>query len=1108
MRAREGYYALRLYSGGSVNLSAALARARGLRPALPSAPGAASILSPRWRALGPEGTRSHGNRTSARVSSIAIHPTNPNVIYIGAAGGGVWRTDDAGATWRPLTDNECSLSMGSVAIDPVNPDIVYAGTGETPIGYSSYYGCGVLRSLDGGSSWEQLGGDVFVDRRLQGGARIKRVVINPSTAGSASSTVVLAASDYGVFRSEDSGRTWKLVLAHPRPGSGSAVIAMKPGDASVVYAGIPFHGGGIFRSMDGGMSWTDSSPDFAADGVARHTLRQLDLAVVPSAPDVLYASIRIEASPWLVFYRSDDGAETWRYLEAKGLVCRSCGFMALAVHPNDPERVYFGDVYLQLSEDGGRTFRQIDQPGYVDQQHIVFDTLSGPGVVYFANDGGLWRSGDGGMSVTSLSTNLAITQFYPGIALHPSDPGVTLGGTQDQGTQRSSAGTAIWDKVFGGDGGYAAFDAEDPDVWYNEIQWMPGSRASSASGPRRNGVLAASGIDQSEPGLFIPPLVMDPVDSRRLYFGTSRLYRTDDAAGTWTPLFTIPGGQREVTSAIAPSASDPNTVYIAAGTTLLGFKNEWRSLSRGVYVTRDGGETWSDKSAGLPDRRFIGDLAVHPADPDRAYAVVGGFGTGHVFETADGGDTWTDRTGNLPDVPVNAVLHDPADHEAIYVGTDLGVFYSSAGGDVWTLLSTGLPNVPVLELAAQPGTGRLVASTIGRGMFEIPIEVPLVARTRPAAIVDTVYAATDTTLAGTVIAAPFGRLDHAAAWSARASEAPWLTLDDGEGTGRGRFDYRIATGTGLAPGDHRATVTVTVAGADPIEVPVSLRAEYWSRIATDRAGGRTSVPAGHAEPVIDSLNVTLEGARADLTGWTATRAGARWAELVHASGTGSGTVGWQGDVSHLPVGVYVDTVFVAGVLAAGSPVAFVDTLSVEPALALPPIRAAAGIGVAGLDLAPGDSLLPGITGFGADSAQWVAESTGSWVTLTGQSGGAADPIAWSRSAESLEPGVHEDTIMVRVAGRPELRGIIVDRFDVLEPISVEDAAHHLLGLERLLPGQPGFLDWLGNQDGVFNAGDVLRWLDHCRATENGSGCRPATTPAAQPAEELPGRRRP
>ena len=1090
VRARMEYDRMRLYSGAQLNLSERLQLARReVQAMVGTGPYPASVLSAQWRALGPDRTIRNGQQTSGRVSAIAIHPWNPDIVYIGAAQGGVWRTDNAGVSWRPLTDNECSLAMGSVAIDPVNPDIVYAGTGEQHFSGDSYYGCGVLRSVNGGLSWQQLGSEIFQTNR--GGTRISRVFIDPVTAGSTNSTVVLAASQHGLFRSQDSGRTWRLVL-----GGTATDLVMRPGDPSHLYAALRREG--IYRSADAGVSWTPTSPNLDSLQIAR-----INLAVAPSAPDVLYASIHdvSEDAPGegLLMYRSDDAGATWRRLDAEGASCHhQCWYdMTLAVHPDDSERVYLGTIVMYLSEDGGQTFRNYQSPGtYVDQHLLVFDTLSGNDVLYLANDGGLYRSTDAGASFTSLSTNLAITQFYSGISMHPSDPAVTLGGTQDQGTQRSSAGTATWVKVFGGDGGYTAFDAEDPNVWYAETQW----RAGRYGGPLKNGSPAVMGIDRDDPALFIPPLVMDPVDSRRLYFGTTRLYRTEDAAESWTPIFE--SSRRSIT-AIGPSDSDPNTVYIGTG----GWLYNAASGSGGVFVTRDGGLTWSEDTFGLPDRN-ITDLAVHPTDPDRAFAVVGGFLSGHVFETTDGGVTWANRTGNLPDLPVNAVLHDPADPRAIYIGTDLGVFHSSSGGGIWTPLADGFPSVAVFDLAAQPGTGRLVAATHGRGMFEIPIDVPLLARTRPGSVTDTVFAAVDTSFSRTVIVAPHGRGDHAATWSAGATGSPWLSLTGADGVGRGRFLYEVATGPGLPPGDHEGEITVTVAGTDPVAIPVALRAEYWSTIASARTGARKAVQIGHKPVVADSVGVTFTGPRAELTEWTATRSGPGWAEIIRGSGTGGGAVTWAGDVSQLGVGIYVDTVLVSSDLAAESPAAFLDTLAVEPRLAVLALQRTAGLGVAGLELAPGDSLFAGLSGFGADSAIWLAETGASWLRLQTANGRKPEPIVWSRSAAALDAGIYDDTITVRVEAHPDLHGLIVDRFDVQESFGVEEAAHHLIGLESLVTGQTGFLDWLGNKDGEFNAGDVLRWLDHCAAAEAVAGCaaRPATSPEA--AETRHGRRRP
>lgn len=1084
---RIEYERLRFYSGPNVNIAELLLTARRQVLAMGTGGVVPSMAEGmRWRPLGPDRVEEEGWVRAGRVSGIAIHPRNPDILYVGGAQGGVWRSNNAGASWNPLTDNECSVAMGSIVIDPVNPDIVYAGTGD-PVGQ---YGCGVLRSLNGGATWEQLGAEVFVRKNeWLAGAQISRLVIDPVTAGSAGSTTVLAATQIGVFRSTDSGRTWTLVLR------GVATdLAMRPGDPSVLYAAtrstnwweLPATADdyGIFRSTDGGRTWISASEGLPDTGVAR-----IGLAIAPSAPDVMYVALERfgaeEGGPFL--FRTNDGAATWRPAPAAG-TDRSAAAggawgwgIVLVVHPLDATRLYFGNSTLHVSEDGGDSFRfpAGDYWGnyrniYVDQHFLVFDTLTGPDALYLANDGGVYRSTDGGDSWSSLATNLAVSQFYPGISLHPSDPGVTLGGTQDQGVLRSAPGTKAWVKVVGGDGGFTAFDAEDPEIWYAECQWACG-------GPLKNGELANSGIDVSEDALFLPPIVMDPVDSRRLYFGTQSLYRTDDAAESWTRLYRHEF--EEVISAIAPSAADPNTVYAGI----------WGR----VLVTRDGGETWLETGGALPWRHLT-DLAAHPDDPEQAYAVFGGFLTGHVFRTMDGGRSWRDVSGNLPDLPVNAVLYDPADVNGVYVGTALGVFHSARGGGSWTRLADGMPMIEVLDLAAQPGTGRLVAATYGRGMFEIPIRVPLSARVRPGALVDTVLAADDGIVAGEVIVAPRGRDDYMAAWAATVGDAPWITLTDATGQGRGRFGYSV-TGTGLLPGDHEAEVTVTVAGLEePLSIAANVHALPWSSVALDRTGGRKSVPRGHDGLVKDSVRVTFTGPLAERTEWTASHGGREWLQLTRTSGTGDGAVRWDIDPGGLEEGIYVDTVLVTAELAAGSPAMFVDTLSVETPLRVAELRGTSGLGIAGWSILAGDSIAAGLTGFGADAAVWTAESRSDWLVIERRAGGVSEPIVWSRSAESLAPGIYEDSITVRVVNHPDVKGLIVDRFEVVEPIGVDAAAHHLLGSGQLVPAQTRLLDWFGNGDGVFNAGDVLRWLDHCASGIAASGC------AARPAPPLVG----
>ena len=1089
LRGRIEYERLRLYSGSATDFAARLQIARrqvigmrGFGPRRQRGPGAP------WRFIGPEQIDDPWRGTVAgRVSAIAIHPRNPAVLYIGGAQGGVWRSEDRGVSWTPLTDTECSLAMGSIAMDPVNPDIIYAGTGEQHFSGDSFYGCGMLRSADGGMTWEEQGTSVF---RIPGypGARISRVVIDPVTAGSLGSTTVLVASDFGLFRSTDSGRNWTRVLR----GLATDLI-MDPTDPAVLY--VAFHSDprlgnwGIHKSTDGGRSWEQTSV-----GLRDTDIERINLAIAPSAPETLYAGVvnvgeDRSTRQGLLLYRSDDGAATWQELDAEDATCHGqCWYdMTLAVHPLDPDRLYLGAVFMQASIDGGRTFRGIHPDNlYVDQHLLVFDTLSGPDVLYVANDGGIYRSPNAGTSWTSLATNLALAQYYPGITAHPSDPAVALGGTQDHGTVVSEAGTTTWTKLIGGDGGYTAIDAEDSDIWYGETQWNP-----VYGGPRRNGQRRISGIDLGEEAAFLPPLVMDPIDSKRLYFGTRRLYRTDNAAEAWIRVSeTFPGTRWYSTiSAIAPARSDPNTIYVSLS---LG----------GVAVTRDAGASWSIVGAteGLPARRYIGDLAVHPDDPDAVYAVAGGFGTGHVFQTLDGGSTWRDRTGNLPDHPVNAVLHDPESPGAVYIGTDLGVFHSSRGGDTWEMLDDGLPMAAVFDIAASPGTGRLLAATHGRGMYEIPIEVPLTARTRPSALSDTVLSGVEEQTAGQVIVAPSGQNEHLAAWTATSSDAPWMTLQGAAGTGRGRFGYSLAVAD-LPPGNHTATISVRLAGVDDeVTIPVAVHSALpKGHLTLDRAGTLTSVLQDSTEAFTDSVAVAFEGRQAATVEWTASHPGrTNWLELIDTTGVGSAPVRWTIDPDSLPEGTYVDSLVIVAPLATGSPATLVYSLSVEPPLTLPALRRTSAYGVSGWSVATVDSLPSGLTGFGADAAVWTASAGSEWLMIERTAGGREEPVLWSRSSESLDPGMYEDTIMIGVPGRSYLVGRIVDSLRVVAALTVEEAAHHLLGDERLQPEQERFLDWLGNRDGTLNAGDVLRWLDHC---VDGSGC--GQSPGGVPSGDQP-----
>ena len=650
---------------------------------------------------------------AGRLTAIALHPTDPDVLYVGGAQGGVWKSIDGGASWTAQTDRECSLAMGSLALDPVDPEIVYAGTGEMHFSGDSYYGCGVLRSTDGGATWAQLGGDLFDTN--SGGATISKLLVDPVTAGSTTSTTLYAATNFGLYRSIDSGASWTRLMT----GIFTELIR-DPSNLDVLYAAIGAPSGnttnGVYKSTDAGATWTRQASGFATSDVGR-----IQLALAPSRPQTVYASVQnafgggSDDGELLGIWRTVDGGVNWVELPATNASCGTqCWYdQVLAVHPTDPNTIYFGGVALYKSTDGGFNFSNVLRNIHVDQHAIVIDPRD-PQRVYAGNDGGIFRTDDGAASWVSLNNNLELTQFYGGFSLHPTQSSIALGGTQDNGTVEF-AGEPSWDRVLGADGGFTAIDYENPSVMYAETQW---TQNSSFAGPRRRDgagsfVRRVSGINTGDRALFIPPLVIDPTTPTTLYFGTFRLYRTTNRGDLWSivsPSLTRTGSGR--VSAIAPARSEPDVIYVGTSD---GY----------IQVTTNGGASWSPRIAGLPDR-YVTDIAVDAADATTAIATVSGFGTGHVFRTVDAGATWQDISGNLPDVPVNAVLLSQALPGEIHIGTDLGVFRSIDAGASWTPLDNGLPNVAVFDLVYSPVTGRLAAATHGRGVFTF---APVIAAT-------------------------------------------------------------------------------------------------------------------------------------------------------------------------------------------------------------------------------------------------------------------------------------------------------------------------------------------------------------------------------------------
>ncbi len=662
-----------------------------------------------WRSIGPNGLFDHdpgfftsGSMIDAgRVTAVAPIPGG-NTLFIGSASGGVWRST-GGDYWVPLTDTQCNLTVGAVTMDAADPNVIYAGTGEYN---TNSWGCGILRSTDAGASWTLLGANSFRVSRSgvpSGSASFGKILVSRPPGGSVSTTVLIAASNVGVFRSPDGGTTWgPPVLA----GATASVVA-HPTTAGVVFAGNSDKSTdsrrGVYKSVDNGATWIalPAMPNISVGDIGR-----IELAVTPAAPNLVYTLLAAVDGNFLGLLAWDDAAGTWRSLSANGLYggsnrgdfgSQSSYNLVIAVDPRSADRIYIAGVRAYKSIDGGSTFNRFAMDIHADWHSIVIDPQN-PDIVYAGTDGGIFVSADQGVTWVSRNSGLTITQYYPGISASPNASAI-MGGSQDNGTHHYT-GSLYWNGFFSGDGGYTAINYANPSVRYGETQWAGGSFTFI----RQEGAASSSrtlGINRNDRAAFIPPFVMDPVAPTTLYFGTNRLYRTTNEGSQWTSISTdLTKGSGFITT-IAVAKSDPLTIYVGTS-------------DGNVNVTRDGGATFTLRTTGLPDR-WVTRVHIDPLDATHALLTVSSFGTGHVFETKDAGVSWTDISAGLADAPANAVVFVPS--VGIMVGTDVGVFQAPSPGAPWVAGPVGIPNVIVNDLIYVPGANLLLAGTYGRGMF-------------------------------------------------------------------------------------------------------------------------------------------------------------------------------------------------------------------------------------------------------------------------------------------------------------------------------------------------------------------------------------------------------
>ena len=684
---------------------------------------------------------------SGRISDLENHPSDPMIIYAGSAGGGVWKSNDAGTTFYPIFDDHCQ-SIGALEIDPNDPDnTIYVGTGEPWPRNSVSIGDGLYKSTDGGNNWNRIG--------LENSERIANIIVNPENSNEIYVAVLGAlwsdSNERGVYKSVDGGETWENIL-YLNESTGCADLAMDPTDPNTLYASMwefrrtawSFNSGGdnsaLYKSSDGGKNW-----DKIHNGFPEGKLGRLAIGVSESNPNTLYTVIEAEKDEDKGLYRSIDGGKNWEQKNNDfGITVRPFYFSRIVVDPRDENTVVKAGLYGSISKDGGETFESLGNM-HPDIHDMVFD-INNSDLMYVGTDGGVYRSWNKGVTM-EIVENLPLSQFYH-ISVDNEEPYNIYGGLQDNGSWYGPSFAAggisakNWNPVGQGDG-FRVLRHPTKNIIYSEMQGAENVWRYDVDNNLVKTIqpLPVKGYEEYRFN-WNAPIEISKNNPDRIYIGSQYLHKSDDMGNSWdiiSPDLTTndKSKQNQENSgglSMDNSGAENHTTIFTVTESPLNENIIWVGTDDGnIQVTNDGGKNWKnviENIEGVPNNTWVYHIEASTIDQNVAYAVFDGHTSGdmkaYAYKTSDLGKTWeniipnNDVTGFVRNIQVDYVNED-----LLFLGTELGVYITINGGENWSRFNKNVPPVAVHYMELQEKTNDLVMGTHGRGVIIIDDISPL-----------------------------------------------------------------------------------------------------------------------------------------------------------------------------------------------------------------------------------------------------------------------------------------------------------------------------------------------------------------------------------------------